>query len=102
MNVLHAIASAQFVPTTPIYFELTCRLSFNNTSLIFNTKISWHAGRLFVSTACSNSHVVVAHGLDKVTLANDAFTRCVELLLIDAKQLTQDGVHDIAYPPLTV
>ena len=103
MNVLHAIASAQFIPTTPIYFELTCRLSFNNTSLIIqHLKYRGMQGRLLFQQLGTNSHVVVAHGLDKVTLADDTFTQCVTLLLIDAKQLTQDELPDIAYPPLTV
>ena len=44
----------------------------------------------------------MANRLDKVIIANDTFTQCVELLLIDAKQLTQDELPDIAYPPLTV
>ena len=59
-------------------------------------------GRLLFQQLGTNSHVVVAHGLDKVTLANDTFTQCVTLLLLDAKQLTQDELPDIAYPPLTV
>ena len=103
MNVLQSIASAQFIPTTPIYFELTCRLSFNNTSLIIqHLKYRGMQGRLLFQQLGTNSHVVVGHRLDKVTLANDTFTQCVTLLLLDAKQLTQDELPDIAYPPLTV
>ena len=103
MNVLHAIASMQFIPTTPIYFELTCRLSFNNTIFtIQHLTYRGMQGRLLFQQLGTNSHVVVAHGLDKVTLADDTFTQCVTLLLIDAKQLTQDELPDIAYPPLTV
>ena len=103
MNVLHAIASMQFIPTTPIYFELTCRLSFNNTIFtIQHLTYRGMQGRLLFQQLGTNSHVVMAHRLDKVIIANDTFTQCVELLLIDAKQLTQDELLDIAYPPLTV
>ena len=103
MNVLHVIASMQFIPTTPIYFELTCRLSFNNTIFtIQHLTYRGMQGRLLFQQLGTNSHVVMAHRLDKVTLANDTFTQCVELLLIDAKQLTEDELPDIAYPPLTV
>ena len=103
MNVLHAIVHGQYIPTAPIYFHLTCRLPFNNTIILINNlQFKGMQSRLLFQQLGTNSHVVVAHRLDKVTLANDTFTQCVELLLIDAKQLTEDELPDIAYPPLTV
>ena len=58
-------------------------------------------GRLLFQQLGTNSHVVMANRLDKVIIANDTFTQCVELLLIDAKQLTQE-LPDIAYPPYRI
>ena len=103
MNVLNAIANAQFIPTAPIYMTLTCRLPFNHTILtVQHLRFRGMHGRLLFQQLGTNSHVIVGPTLENVSISNSTFTQSVAFILLDAKLLTPEELPTVPYPPLRV